>query len=99
VAGFTSKWYLALGSMDIHNTIILSVLIISSLLNAGYFAPIVYTAFFGERPAGETAVGSLETQPLILLMVVPLFITSIVSVAIGVYPNLLLNIAKLMGGV
>jgi multicomponent Na+:H+ antiporter subunit D len=98
VAGFTSKWYLALGSMDIHNTIILSVLIISSLLNAGYFVPIVYTAFFGERPAGETAVGSLEMQPLILLMVVPLFITSIISVAIGVYPNLLLNIAKLMGG-
>lgn len=98
VAGFTSKWYLLLGSMDIHNVIILTVLILSSLLNAGYFAPIVYTSFFGKRPEGETAVGSLETQPLILLMVVPLAITSIISVAIGIYPNLLLDITKLMGG-
>jgi len=98
VAGFTSKWYLALGSMDIHNVIILAVLILSSLLNAGYFVPIVYTAFFLPPPVGETAVGSLETQPLILLMVVPLFITSIISVVMGVYPNLLLNITKLMGG-
>ena len=38
VAGFVTKWYLALGTIDIHNGILLTVLIVSSFLNAGYFA-------------------------------------------------------------
>jgi len=99
VAGFASKWYLAIGSMDIHNRIILAVLILSSLLNAGYFVPIFLTAFFGDPPAGEElATGSLEKAPLIALMVVPLFITSLISVLIGIYPGLLVSITRLMGG-
>lgn len=99
VAGFVSKWYLAVGSMNIHNNIILAVLIISSLLNAGYFAPVFFTAFFGEPPAGEAvATGSLEKQPLIAIMVVPLFITAIISVLIGIFPNFFINLTKLMGG-
>lgn len=97
VSGFVSKWYLALGAMDIHNSIILAVLVISSLLNAGYFAPIFLTAFFGDAPAGEGA-GSLETTPLVLLMVVPLVVTSILSVLFGIRPDLLLSITRLMGG-
>ena len=34
VSGFVSKWYLAIGAMDIHNWIILTVLLVSSLLNS-----------------------------------------------------------------
>jgi multicomponent Na+:H+ antiporter subunit D len=100
VAGFVSKWYLAIGSMEIHNNIILGVLIVSSLLNACYFVPIFLTAFFGDPPPGEEAAcGSLEKAPLIALMVVPLFLTAIISVLIGFYPGLLLGITRLMGGV
>ncbi len=98
VAGFVTKWYLALGAMDIHNTILLTVLIASSLLNAGYFVPVFLTAFFGDPPPGDTATGSLEKQPLILFMVVPLFITALISVMLGVFPDFLINITKLMGG-
>jgi len=35
VSGFVTKWFLALGAMDIHNVILLVVLLASSLLNAG----------------------------------------------------------------
>jgi len=64
VSGFVSKWYLALGAVDIHDNIILAVIIISSLLNAGYFAPVFFTAFFGDPPAGEVnPSGSLERSP------------------------------------
>jgi multicomponent Na+:H+ antiporter subunit D len=98
VSGFVSKWYLALGAMDIGNMVLLGVLLLSSLLNAGYFAPIVVKSFFGKPPAGDTEVGSLERQPLILLMVVPLVITGIISVLIGIWPDLFLNTIKLMVG-
>jgi len=97
VAGFVSKWNLALGAMDIHNGTILAVLVISSLLNVGYFAPIFLIAFFGNLREEDTG-GSLETTPLVLLMVVPLFVTSIISVLIGIWPDPLLSITRLMGG-
>jgi len=97
VAGFVSKWYLALGAMEMHNSIILAVLVVSSLLNAGYFAPIFLTAFFGDPPPGDEG-GSLEKGSLVLFMVVPLFVTSIISVLFGVYPGLLLKLTRLMGG-
>jgi multicomponent Na+:H+ antiporter subunit D len=99
VSGFVSKWYLALGAMDIHDNIILGVIIVSSLLNAGYFVPIFFTAFFGDPPPGaDLSTGSLEKSPLMALMVAPLFITAVISVLMGVWPELLLRITGLMGG-
>jgi len=98
VSGFVSKWYLALGAMDIGNMILLAVLLISSLLNAGYFVPVVVKSFFGKPLPTDTDVSSLERQPLVLLMVVPLLITGIISVMIGIWPDLFLNTIKLMVG-
>ncbi|MBW6509438.1 MAG: monovalent cation/H+ antiporter subunit D family protein [Desulfuromonadales bacterium] len=98
VSGFVSKWYLALGAMDIGSIFLLAVLLISSLLNAGYFVPITFKAFFGTPLATDTGSGSLERQPLVLLMVVPLLITGIISVLIGIWPDLFLNTIKLMVG-
>jgi multicomponent Na+:H+ antiporter subunit D len=98
VSGFVSKWYLALAAMDIHNAIILTVLVVSSLLNVGYFAPIFFTSFFGDPPPGATAVtGNLEKSPLIAFMVIPLFICAIISVIIGIYPDIFLKITRLIG--
>jgi multicomponent Na+:H+ antiporter subunit D len=97
VSGFVSKWFLSLGAMDTRNGIILAVLMTSSLLNAGYFVPIFLTAFFGTPPAGEpVAAGSLEKTPLVALMVVPLFVCGLISVLLGIYPDLLLRVVRLM---
>lgn len=51
VAGFVTKWYLAIGTVEAGQIPILFVLLASTLLNAGYFIPIIYTAFF-ESPEG-----------------------------------------------
>ncbi|TWI73240.1 multisubunit sodium/proton antiporter, MrpD subunit (TC 2.A.63.1) [Desulfobotulus alkaliphilus] len=97
VSGFVTKWYLALGTMDLNNLILLSVLMVSSLLNAGYFVPVILTAYFGKPAEGAAAAPALlETRPLILLMVVPLLITGAISVAIGIRPDLLLAIIHLL---
>jgi multicomponent Na+:H+ antiporter subunit D len=93
VSGFVSKWYLAIGAMDIHNWIILTVLLVSSLLNAGYFIPVVIQAYYGKPPEEEKdQTGNLEKRPLIMFMVIPLVITGIFSVVFGFYPDLFLNI-------
>jgi multicomponent Na+:H+ antiporter subunit D len=51
IAGFISKWYLALGALDAGQDWVIFVLVGSSLLNAAYFLPILHAAWFREPPA------------------------------------------------
>lgn len=45
-AGFLSKWYMLLGAFNTEQFIAVAVIIISTLLNAAYFIPVIYRAFF-----------------------------------------------------
>lgn len=82
INGFMSKWYLALGSLQGDMLAPLFIFILSGLLNLGYFFPVVRRAFF-EKPEGLDGKG--EASPL---MVVPLTVTAILSVLLGLFPNL-----------
>jgi multicomponent Na+:H+ antiporter subunit D len=66
--------------------IFLYALLASSLLNAGYFFPIVYRAFF-KRPAPDDDVEG-EASPF---MVVPICITACVSILLFFAPDLPLH--------
>jgi len=48
--GFISKWYILLAAMDSAHSLVVVVLIVSTLLNAAYYLPIVYGAFFHSAP-------------------------------------------------
>lgn len=50
--GFISKWQLSIASLEAGQPLFVAILIVSSLLNAAYYFPIVITAFFpGEKDA------------------------------------------------
>ena len=51
-AGFVSKWYILLGALETEQLVVVGVIFASTLLNAAYFFPIVYAAFF-RQPTGE----------------------------------------------
>lgn len=91
VAGFVTKWYLLNGAMDAHSIGIIVVLLISTLLNAAYFAPVVYQAFFGKPSEADVKHGYGEAS---LAMVIPLSITAVISVAIGLYPNFFMHLVQ-----
>ncbi|CCQ73457.1 monovalent cation/H+ antiporter subunit D family protein [Magnetospira sp. QH-2] len=55
-AGFTSKWYILQGALQAEQMIAVVAVILSTLLNAGYFLPIVYRAFFLSPPEKEIPV-------------------------------------------
>ena len=97
-AGFTSKWYLVLGSMEAGSLPILVVLLASTVLNAAYFLPITYKAFFEkeETPVLPAHGGHDHHEEIreIPMVVVPLVITAIISLLIGLYPNYFLNLAQ-----
>ncbi|MFQ5588710.1 MAG: monovalent cation/H+ antiporter subunit D family protein [Nitrospiria bacterium] len=111
VSGFASKWYLALGSMESHQMPVLIVLLTSTLLNAGYFLPIVYNAFFkppdeeahAHAVAGDKDGGGHDDHHDIneadhKCLVGPLCVTAVIAVLLGIFPNLFLNLAKLVIG-
>jgi multicomponent Na+:H+ antiporter subunit D len=91
VGGFVSKWYLLLGALDAGSLLVSGVLIASTILNAAYFAPVVYQAFFGKPSEADTHHHYTEAHPA---MVVPLSITALISVVIGLYPDFFMNFAK-----
>ena len=88
--GFISKWYLAVGSLERGNVWLLGVLLASSLLNAAYLGPIVFRAYFEEEPAGSHSDAVVEVP----WMVVPLGVTALATLILGVYPNPVLALAR-----
>jgi formate hydrogenlyase subunit 3/multisubunit Na+/H+ antiporter MnhD subunit len=89
VSGFISKWFLCLGTLQSGQLVFLAVILISSLLDAIYFFPIIITAFF-RRPEGtdEMEVGTKERErPIYLFMVIPLSITATFSVIFFLFPH------------
>jgi multicomponent Na+:H+ antiporter subunit D len=94
VCGFVSKWYLVNGALDQSQLVLLIALLCSTLLNAGYFVPIFYRAFF-LAPDPNSHIEECKEAPM--SMVVPLVFTSIVSVALGLFPEIFQNFIKAFG--
>jgi multicomponent Na+:H+ antiporter subunit D len=87
-SGFVSKWYLALGAVDSHRLIVLSVLLLSSLLAAAYLGHILYKAYFElEEEAPHQQVREVPW------MVVPLGLSAVASLLLGLFPGPVLGLA------
>ncbi|MGM0652082.1 MAG: complex I subunit 5 family protein [Bacillota bacterium] len=62
--GFISKWQLSLASLEAGKPIFVAILIVSSLLNAAYYFPVVITAFFasGNEDEGGKKAHAIEHE-------------------------------------
>ncbi|MBI4536233.1 MAG: monovalent cation/H+ antiporter subunit D family protein [Ignavibacteriae bacterium] len=89
VNGFVSKWFLGAGTLESGNVGALLILLVSGLLNAGYFFPIIHKAFFKNSTRFEKYGEASK------LMVLPLVATAILSVLFGLWPNLFLRLYDL----
>lgn len=95
--GFISKWYLVLGSAEAQEMAVLAVLLASAVLNAAYFLPVTYTAFFeAEKPPGSPGLAALEEVREIPMVAVPLMITAALSLILGLYPGFFVELAQLV---
>jgi multicomponent Na+:H+ antiporter subunit D len=95
-AGFISKWFMLSGAVAAQQWLVVTVITVSTLLNAGYFLPIVYRAFFvapqhddhDDHPHGEAPLAS----------VIALVITAAGTVLLFFMPELPLSLARQMLG-
>ena len=88
-AGFVSKWFMVAGALQAEHWVALAVIAASTLLNAGYFLPIVYRAFF--VPAADADVHHGEAP---WTMVTAMVVTASLTVAMFFYADLPLALAE-----
>jgi len=94
-AGFLGKWLMLTGAMETANWLAVGVIVASTVLNAGYFLPIVFRAFFRPLPAHGHAHRAGEAPWPI---VVALTATAAGSVALFFAPQIPFTLAQLMIG-
>ncbi len=90
-AGFVSKWYMLSGAVADAHWLAVTVIVGSTLLNAGYFLPILHRAFF-RSPSPEDANHPHGEAPL--PMVIALTLTAAGTVALFFLPDVPLALAQ-----
>ena len=91
-AGFSSKWYMAVGAIDRGTATIMFVLLASTVLNAAYFLPVVFKMYFGEKHK-DAHFEKVREYPFV---VVPLVITAMLTIGVGLFPDFFLGLAERM---
>ena len=92
-AGFISKWYLLGGALQAEHWIAIGAIVISTLLNAAYFMPIVYAAFFREESPAD---GHAEHGEAPLPIVLALSTTALFTLLIFFFPDYPLMLVERM---
>lgn len=87
--GFISKYYLVLGALDAHKPFYALVIILSSLLNAVYYLPIVIKAFFGQSHDLKFQADGLPKR-----MLIPMLILGASCIKFGIIPGTLFHLVQ-----
>lgn len=90
-AGFLSKWYMLQGAFAMESWIAIGVIVLSTLLNAAYFLPIVYAAFFREAKEKNVTHGEAPFAIVLALM-----LTALGTVLLFMMPDRLLSLVQLI---
>ncbi len=87
--GFVSKWYLLQGALAADQMVVIAVFIASTLLNAAYFLPIVYAAFF-RPPVGDEPAHGEAPLPAVLALT----LTAGITILLFFLPDLPIALAR-----
>jgi multicomponent Na+:H+ antiporter subunit D len=91
--GFVSKWFILQGAMQAEQFVAVAVVIVSTLLNAAYFLPIVHAAFFRAPADGNHADHGEAPLPI----VIALTITAMGTILLFFLPDVPLGLARQLG--
>ncbi|KPV41087.1 NADH dehydrogenase [Thiohalorhabdus denitrificans] len=80
-AGFITKWYLGLGGLGVEKPWVVGVLALSGLLNAAYFLPVLYVAWF-KPPEREWPASGRRLEAHWMLLAPPL-VTAVLALLLG----------------
>lgn len=87
LGGFVSKWYIVSGALSVSNWFVISVIIISTLLNTAYFIPIIYKSFAYSSPA-------TRCKKIPNTMLLATFASACLTIIIFLFPEFFIEVAK-----
>ncbi len=88
-SGFISKWFLALGALDLGRPFYVAIILLSSLLNGIYYFPIVVNAFFGSKIEPHP-----EHKDVPASMLIPILLLAAGVIFFGFFPGPLLDLLE-----
>ena len=91
--GFVSKWFIVSAAFADQHFFVLAVIVLSTLLNAAYFMPIVHAAFLKPAPHDPHPHGEAPWP-----MVVALTVTATATILLFLLPTLPLALARQLAG-
>jgi multicomponent Na+:H+ antiporter subunit D len=97
-AGFVSKWYILLGAIEAQQMVAIGVIIMGTLLNAAYFMPVVYAAFFRTPESNPEHEHKEVHGEAPLAVVLAITVTAAGTVALFFFPDLPLELALQSAG-
>lgn len=93
--GFVSKWYILSGALETGQMLAVATIVASTLLNAGYFLPIIHAAFFREENRdGHDEHHGEAPWPIVLALMV----TSGMTVLLFLLPDSAIGLASALVG-
>ncbi len=95
-AGFLSKWYMLMGAYQSQQMAATVVILASTLLNAAYFMPVVYAAFFRTPITGDRSEPAHGEAPWPIVMA--LVTTAVLTIALFIFPAIPLKLAHQLTG-
>jgi len=73
--GFVSKWYILAGAFQADNYVAVATIILSTALNAAYFLPIIYMAWFMREKEPAEATHGEAPWPAVLALAITALLT------------------------
>ena len=80
---FSSKWYFSQAMLSSDFVWVVLLLLLSSLLNAAYYLPIVIKGFFSDEYVELKKQGKRLERPILELL--PVMVLSFVVITVGLY--------------
>jgi len=80
--GFITKYALAMGSLEANNPYFIILIVLSGLLNAAYYFPIIWQAYF---TSGHNVQLKMDKVPLSML--IPIVIMAVGIIYMGIFPT------------
>lgn len=77
--GFVSKWYILAGAFEAQNLVAIMTIILSTALNAAYFLPVIFIAWFAKEEAdapehGEAPLPAVAALTVTAILVIGFFL-------------------------
>src|SRR5207253_11301332 len=89
-AGFIGKWYILVAATMAHESVLATILVLTSVVSAGYYLPVIMAMYMKPEPFDQAHAGARLGRPAAVVVAVCV----IGLLVLGIRPNALLQLGR-----